>query len=161
MNREELMDKLEEIQDLNNKTFLGSNESDLHQREDIANLFESINKQHQKELAELKAENEKLKMERDYCSMISTDLLNDSKWISVDDDLPKFIEGTTYSENVFAICKELEGIQVFIYCQHYDDNGDLCDIWANCYGNIDKDAEWDDNYTITHWKRISRTLPNL
>jgi hypothetical protein len=112
-------------------------------------------------VSELKAENEKLKMERDYCSMISTDLLNESKWISVEDESPKFIEGKTYSENVFAICKELEGIQVFAFCRQYDDNGDVFNGWANCYGKIDGDSEWDDNYTITHWKRISKTLPNL
>jgi hypothetical protein len=109
----------------------------------------------------LLAEKEKLKMERDYCSMISTDLLNESKWISVEDESPKFIEGKTYSENVFAICKELQDIQVFAFCRQYDDYGDVFNGWANCYGKIDGDAEWDDNYTITHWKRISKTLPNL
>jgi hypothetical protein len=105
---------------------------------------------------QLKVENDKLKMERDYCSMVAKDLLEDDFWHNVNDELPKFIEGKTYSENVFAICKELQGIQVFAFCHMMTSN-----VWANCYGNIDGDAEWDDNYTITHWKRISRTLPNL
>lgn len=42
MERHELMAKLEEIQNSNYATFKGSNEADLHTREDIADLFKML-----------------------------------------------------------------------------------------------------------------------
>jgi hypothetical protein len=44
MNREELLDKIEEITDKNYKTFRGTNEAELHTREEIADLIEQEKK---------------------------------------------------------------------------------------------------------------------
>lgn len=44
LKRIELMDKLQEIQDKNDNMFRGNNESQLHTREEIADLFEAEQK---------------------------------------------------------------------------------------------------------------------
>lgn len=42
MDRDKLLDQLQEIQDKNNETFAGFNEAELHTREDIADLIQKI-----------------------------------------------------------------------------------------------------------------------
>lgn len=42
MKREEILDKIEAIQDKNYNEFNGSNEAELHIREDVADLIEEI-----------------------------------------------------------------------------------------------------------------------
>jgi hypothetical protein len=70
-------------------------------------------------------------------------------WIETTKELPKFIDGKDYSENVLVWNnKELE---VMTYCKSCDDNNELCYHWANAYGNINGDANWDDDYAPTHW----------
>lgn len=44
MERHELLDKIEEITDRNYKTFRGTNEAELHTREEIADLIEQCKK---------------------------------------------------------------------------------------------------------------------
>ena len=79
---------------------------------------------------------------------------NQSKWISVEDGTPEMLEGENYSKNVFAICKELHGLQVFCYCYNPSEtDNERGFFWANCYQNIDGECEFDDNYTITHWQK--------
>ena len=80
---------------------------------------------------------------------------NQSKWISVEDGTPEMLEGENYSKNVFAICKELHGLQVFCYCYNPSEtDNERGFFWANCYQNIDGECEFDDNYTITHWQPL-------
>lgn len=49
MTRKQILEKLEEIQEDNSKLFMGSNEAELHTREDIAdwihNLYNAIKRQ--------------------------------------------------------------------------------------------------------------------
>jgi phage pi2 protein 07 len=40
MNRDQLLDKIEEITDKNYRTFRGTNEAELHTREELADLIE-------------------------------------------------------------------------------------------------------------------------
>ena len=42
MTREEILDKIEDIQDKNYNKFKGSNEAELHIREDVADLIEEM-----------------------------------------------------------------------------------------------------------------------
>lgn len=70
-------------------------------------------------------------------------------WIDVKERTPDLIEGKDYSENVLAV---LNGrLAVMAYCYIKDDDGGWFYAWANCYGNIDGECEWDDNYNVTHW----------
>lgn len=72
-------------------------------------------------------------------------------WISVDERLPDIMEGKDYSENVFAMC---EGeLKVMCLSRVYD-SGDCSLLWGNCYGNINGEAEVDDDYKPTHWQPL-------
>ena len=44
MNRNQLLDKIEEITDKNYRTFRGTNEAELHTREELADLIEQEKK---------------------------------------------------------------------------------------------------------------------
>jgi hypothetical protein len=80
-----------------------------------------------------------------------------SKWISTKTP-PPMIEEKNYSENVFAI---LEGeLAVMCFCYMPDDNGEWCYAWCNCYGQIDGDAEFDENYYPTLWMPMP-TVPKI
>ncbi len=82
------------------------------------------------------------------------------EWIDVNDRLPELIEGQDYSENVLAIEAKHTGVQVFCLCFIPDPETEKWHyVWANCYQNIDGDAEFDDNYKITHWMPLPK-LPN-
>lgn len=80
------------------------------------------------------------------------------QWVSVEERLPKLIEGKDYSENVLAICGG--NLMVMAYC-HSNDEEIGGYYWANCYGDINGDPEWDDNYEPTHWMPLpaSPALP--
>ena len=82
------------------------------------------------------------------------------QWIPVTERLPEWVKdksGVTkdYSENVFA--KDDKG-NLYIMCLGFerdgDDNGSI--VWCNCYGSIDGDGEYDDDYNITHWMPLPK-----
>lgn len=70
-------------------------------------------------------------------------------WIETTKELPKFIDGKDYSENVLVWNKNKLCVMNFCKVKHND--YELLYYWANAYGNIDGDAEYDDDYTPTHW----------
>ena len=72
-------------------------------------------------------------------------------WISVKDRLPDLIEGENYSENVWTICDGERMVMCLCYNPSEDEN-ERGYFWANCNGEIDGDAEHDDNYYPTHWQ---------
>lgn len=73
------------------------------------------------------------------------------EWIKVEDKVPEMIEGKDYSENVIAICDGKR--MVMNYARIYDD-GNSFYAWCNCYGDIDGDAEFDDEYNPNMWVPI-------
>lgn len=70
-------------------------------------------------------------------------------WIETTKKLPEFIDGKNYSENVLVWNNN--ELNVMTFCKGYDDNNKYCYYWANAYGKIDGDAEWDDDYGPTYW----------
>jgi len=73
-------------------------------------------------------------------------------WISVEDGLPNYIEGEHHSENVFTT----DGTNVYVMVRCYEEGGWL---WGNCFGDIDGDAEIDDEYEdITHWMPLPKLV---
>lgn len=70
-------------------------------------------------------------------------------WIETSKELPKFIDGKDYSENVLVWNNN--ELEVMTYCRGYDDDNEWGYYWANAHGDINGDAEWDDNYAPTHW----------
>lgn len=70
-------------------------------------------------------------------------------WIETSKQLPKFIDGKDYSENVLVWNNN--ELEVMTYCRGHNDYKEWCYYWANAHGDINGDAEWDDNYAPTHW----------
>lgn len=69
-------------------------------------------------------------------------------WISVEDRTPAPIKGKDWSENVLAFC---EGrLMVMAYCWLTDGENSGW-TWCNCYGDINGDPEFDDEYSPTYW----------
>ena len=69
-------------------------------------------------------------------------------WIPVDEDKPPFLEGRDYSANVWG-CDEKGNVLIVSYFN----DGDGW-FWANAYGDIFGDAEFDDDYDIRYWQPI-------
>ncbi|MFA5243670.1 MAG: DUF551 domain-containing protein [Pedobacter sp.] len=78
------------------------------------------------------------------------------KWIKCSERLPEMIDGEDYSENVLAIVEGYTNIQVM--CLMNISNESI--VWANCYGKIDGDAEFDDNYNVLMWMDLPK-MPEL
>jgi hypothetical protein len=78
-------------------------------------------------------------------------------WIDATKETPKLIEGKDYSPNVLAVC--YGELKIMCYCWIDGVGNELGGYyWANCYGDIYGDAEWDDDYNVTHWQYLP-TLP--
>jgi hypothetical protein len=73
-------------------------------------------------------------------------------WIETTKELPKFIDGKDYSENVLVWNNNK--LCVMSYCKVKHNNCETLYYWANAYGNIDGDAEYDDDYAPTHWMAL-------
>ena len=71
-------------------------------------------------------------------------------WIDATKELPKPIEGKTYSENVLAICNGI--LSVMCYCYVHGEHGGLS--WADCYGDVNGDGYIEDDYNVTFWQPI-------
>lgn len=79
------------------------------------------------------------------------------EWISVEDRLPEINPDTDSSSNVFAIVNGDVLIMAYVWVDDAEDeNGkDVSGyVWANCCGDINGDAEWDNNYEVTHWQPL-------
>lgn len=77
------------------------------------------------------------------------------QWISVDDYVPDLIVKQDCSKNVFALCDGK--VLVMTYCFIKEDDGHY--VWCNCYGDINGDGEFDNNYEVTHWMPIELPSP--
>lgn len=77
---------------------------------------------------------------------------NKEEWVSCEDRLPDLIAGKDYSENVFAIERGELRVMALVYINEDDQTAGY--IWANCYGDINGDAEMDDDYQVTHWQPL-------
>jgi hypothetical protein len=75
-------------------------------------------------------------------------------WIDVKDRTPDAIEGKDYSENVFVICDGKLEVMSYGWVDAEPEGGW---VWSNCYGDINGEGEWDDDYKPTHWM----PLPSL
>jgi hypothetical protein len=73
-------------------------------------------------------------------------------WIETTKETPKFIDGKDYSENVLVWNNNK--LCVMNYCKVKHNDYELLYYWANAYGKIDGDAEYDDDYAPTHWMAL-------
>ena len=72
------------------------------------------------------------------------------EWISVGDKLPEVKkENDNWSDNVLAWCSGRLHIMAYGWVDEGEEGRGYA--WADCYGLIDGDPEWDDNYAPTHW----------
>jgi hypothetical protein len=76
-----------------------------------------------------------------------------SPWISVKKCLPGRIKGKDYSENVLAVCDGVVMVMCYGYIDFEPEGGW---VWSNCYGDINGDPEFDDEYKPTHWMPIPK-----
>lgn len=72
---------------------------------------------------------------------------NNNGWIDAEKAKPPFIEGKDYSENVWG----WDGNSILVVS--FFDCGDGFG-WANAYGNVFGDTEYDFDYDIKFWKSI-------
>lgn len=79
------------------------------------------------------------------------------EWIPVEDGLPPLIDGEDYSENYFVMCDGIMGVMALTR-QRNDDTDGYYLAWANCYGDINGDPEYDDDYYTTHYMPIPKPL---
>ena len=76
------------------------------------------------------------------------------RWRDPKDELPELLPGCDYSNNVLAQVEGFTETQVMCLSFIPDDEGEWGYAWANCYGNINGEAEWDDNYKVIGWRPI-------
>lgn len=76
------------------------------------------------------------------------------EWIDCSERLPEIIGGKDYSENVFVICDDK--LMVMAYC--WVESGYH---WCNCYGDINGDPEFDDEYKPVKWRTIKSIMPDI
>lgn len=74
-------------------------------------------------------------------------------WINAMDEQPNLIENENYSQNVLAFCNGQ--LMVMCYCYNpSEDDAERGFFWANCNGQIDGDAEFDDEYDVKFWQPL-------
>lgn len=76
-----------------------------------------------------------------------------NNWISTKIALPELLPNENYSKNVLAFCNG----QLMIMCYCYNPSEDDSEngfFWANCNGQIDGDAEFDDEYDVKFWQPL-------
>jgi hypothetical protein len=82
-----------------------------------------------------------------------TDGLGD--WIDAEKQKPELVKNENYSANVWG----WDGKTILVVAWFVEPGEGW--FWANAYGNIWGDAEFDDDYDIKFWKPILiPTLPN-
>ena len=68
-------------------------------------------------------------------------------WIDAEKQKPELIDGKDYSENVLG----WDGLHILVVSFSIDSDGWH---WANAYGDVWGDAEFDDDYDIKLWQPI-------
>jgi hypothetical protein len=75
-------------------------------------------------------------------------MTHQKEWISSKKSVPQLLEGKNYSKNVLAVVNG--ELNVMCYIRVHD--GEECFYgWANCYGDIDGEGEFDDDYAEVIW----------
>ena len=75
------------------------------------------------------------------------------RWIDANEAQPLLVENEDYSPNVLAICNGQ--LMVMCYCYNpSEDDAERGFFWANCNGNIDGEAEFDNEYDVTFWQYL-------
>ncbi len=67
---------------------------------------------------------------------------------------PRIIKDKDFSENVLAVCNGVLMVMCYAYVDGLVEEGGYC--WHNCYGNIDGDGEFDDNYIVDKWQYLPK-----
>ena len=76
------------------------------------------------------------------------------RWRDPKEELPELLPGCDYSNNVLAQVEGFTETQVMGLLYIPDEEGGWGYVWANCYGDINGEAEWDDNYEVLGWRPI-------
>lgn len=76
------------------------------------------------------------------------------RWRDPEEELPELLPGCDYSNNVLAQVEGFTETQVMCLLFIPDDEGGWGYVWGNCYGDINGEAEWDDDYEIIGWRPI-------
>ena len=74
--------------------------------------------------------------------------MENNNWISVNEKRPLLIPGMNCSQNVLAICEDRLMVMCYCYIEEGENSGYA---WCNCYGDINGDGQFDDEYKVTHW----------
>lgn len=77
-------------------------------------------------------------------------------WISTEVAIPPILSDDNHSGNVLAIVDGIEGTQVMCLVHAKDENDKWCYIWANAYGNLQGEAQFDDDYNVLKWQHIPK-----
>ena len=76
------------------------------------------------------------------------------RWRDPKEELPELLPNRDYSNNVLAQVEGFTETQVMCLLFVPDDEGGWGYVWGNCYGDINGEAEWDDDYEIIGWRPI-------
>lgn len=79
--------------------------------------------------------------------------MNTNGWIEVNRRTPQMIKGKDYSENVLVVCDGILMVMCYGYVNDGEDGGW---VWSNCYGDINGDPQFDDQYKPTHWQPLPK-----
>lgn len=77
-----------------------------------------------------------------------------TRWRDPKEELPELLPGRDYSNNVLAQVEGFTETQVMGLLYVPDEEGGWGYVWGNCYGDINGEAEWDDDYEIIGWRPI-------
>lgn len=77
-------------------------------------------------------------------------------WVDIKHGQPKLLEGKDYSENVLVMVEGVEETQVMVLTYIHEEGEKPGYVWANAHGNIHGDAEYDDDYKVTHWRYVPK-----
>lgn len=98
---------------------------------------------------------ENMAIDIDFGYWLANEVINEAmRWRDPKEELPEFISGCDYSNNVLAHVEGFTETQVMCLVFIPDDEGEWGYAWANCYGDINGEAEWDDNYKVIGWRPI-------
>jgi hypothetical protein len=75
------------------------------------------------------------------------------EWIKVTDKTPDLLPDKDYSENVLAVCDGNLHVMIYGYVEDGEQGGW---VWSDCYGDINGEGEWDDDYQPTHWMPLPK-----
>lgn len=76
------------------------------------------------------------------------------RWRDPKEERPELLPNRDYSNNVLAQVEGYTETQVMCLLYVPDDEGGWGYVWGNCYGDINGEAEWDDDYEVIGWRPI-------